>query len=82
MELADVFRKYSSEQMNDFDANEELDLDFSSFIDADYEGSVYTDNIIIIGSTITSEYDKLWDGWRPEKPIPEGKDVIKWITEG
>ena len=80
MELADIFRKYSSEQMNDYEENEELDLNFGSFIDADYDGSVYTDNNIIIGSLIASEYDELWDGWRPDKPIPEGRDVIRWIT--
>ena len=81
MELADVIRNYSSEQMNAYDANESLDLDFSSFVDADYDGTVYTNNNIVIGSLIASDYDEMWDGWRPVKPIPEGKDVIKWIAE-
>lgn len=79
-EFANAINTYSSEEMNEFDEDEK-DIDFESFMDADYDGTVYTDNDIIIGSLIASEYDDMWDGWRPQKPIPEGKDVIGWILD-
>lgn len=80
-EFADVVNRYSSELMNDYDEYEEGDFDFRSFLDADYDGTVYTDNNITIGSLIASEYDDMWDGWRPQKQIPEGENVIGWFLD-